>query len=122
MDIKEVLDAAIAAGGGKVTLPTSGEATRWRQRAYEFRKYMRGDKDWSIYDRITLKKLDKESRIIIISVVEQEALFTPVENGTPIEDLSDQFNKSQRGRPKAAPKDELLETAQSIARDLGIDL
>lgn len=37
-DVKVVLDAALAAGGGVYKLKTEKEAVRWRQRAYHFRK------------------------------------------------------------------------------------
>lgn len=36
-DVKDVLDTALAHGGGVYTLPTAGKAIHWRQRAYAFR-------------------------------------------------------------------------------------
>lgn len=43
-DVKQVLDAALTAGGGRYRLPSKGKATHWRQRAYTLRKVL-GDLD-----------------------------------------------------------------------------
>lgn len=37
-DVQDVLDAALAQGGGDYTLSSRGKAINWRQRAYEFRQ------------------------------------------------------------------------------------
>jgi hypothetical protein len=39
-DVRAVLDAAIAAGGGRYTLKSRGAAIHWRARAYAFRKLL----------------------------------------------------------------------------------
>lgn len=39
-DIRQVFDAAIAAGGARYRLNNGGKATNWRQRAYYFRKLL----------------------------------------------------------------------------------
>lgn len=36
-DVKAILDAAVAGGGGRYHLPTKGKAVHWRQRAYTFK-------------------------------------------------------------------------------------
>lgn len=40
-DVKAVLDAALAAGGARYTLPTKSAAIRWRFRAYYYRDLLR---------------------------------------------------------------------------------
>lgn len=54
-DIKQILDAALAGGGGKVECTTPGAATKWRHRAYAFRKAYREEGDGtSPWDGLTL--------------------------------------------------------------------
>lgn len=109
-DVRQILDSAIESGGGVVQLTSPGQAVRWRQRAYEFRKLMREKSDWSIYDRITLRKLEPGDSHIVIAVIEQTAIFTPAEGGKPV--LS-KPSKVKKSRP-----DNLEEIANIIAGEI----
>ena len=109
-DVKKILDAAIATGGGTVTLASTGQAVRWRQRAYEFRKLARASTDWSIYDRITLRKVEPGSCDVVIAVIEQPAIFKPLEGGQPV------IAPTAKNKPK--PADDLLDIASEIAKNI----
>lgn len=115
-DVKKILDSAIASGGGIVTLPTPGQAVRWRQRAYEFRKLMRAKSDWSVYDRLVMRKLEPESCDVEIAVIEQPAVFTAAVGRAPIE--------SNAKPPKAAKTkfDGLEAAAELFAKSLDEDI
>lgn len=102
-DVRVILDAAIAAHGGEVELPTHGEAVHWRQRAYAFRKmYAEHISAASPYDKLTLPRLTPASNIVVIKVSHQPAVFRP------------------KVKPTAPADDELLNYAESLAKDIGI--
>lgn len=110
-DVRQILDAAIASGGGSLELPSYGQAVHWRQRAYKFRKLyaqtLASDDSFSMspYDRLTLPKLDDDSCVVIIKVREAVGTFTP--NREPYQ-------------PVDVPVvgDELFEAARSIANKI----
>lgn len=81
-DVKEILDAALAANGGTYSLPTPGAAVHWRHRAYTFRKKFAESlpaNTLSPYDRLSLPKLEKGQTEVRIVVREASGTFTPNE-------------------------------------------
>ena len=112
-DVKDILDAAIASGGGEVTLETYGKAVHWRHRAYTFRKMYALQVDMnSPYDRLTFRRVEPGPdktvpHSVLIDIIEQPAIFKPKVGGRPIvEDEED---------------DAYAEEAARLARELGID-
>lgn len=92
LDVIPVLDAAIAAGGGRYTLPTSGQAVNWRQRAYTLRSIMRkadqarhdkipGYSPSTPYDGINLS-IDGEA--VVIKLLKIQGSLTSLD-GVPVE-------------------------------------
>lgn len=110
-DVRQILDAALASGGGKFDLPTHGLAVHWRQRAYKFRKLyaqtLASDDSFSMspYDRLTLPQIPDDSSTVVINVREVIGTFTP--NREPYE-------------PSAVPVpgDELFDVAAGIAKKI----
>jgi hypothetical protein len=83
-DVREILDAALAAGGGEVELPTHGEAIHWRQRAYKFRKmYAELVEINSPYDQLSFR--DPGAGAVIQIVAAGKAVkFRPAQGETPL--------------------------------------
>lgn len=105
-DVQEILDAALAAGGGTYTCSTHGQAVHWRQRAYRFRKLyaeIHGAKQASLYDRITMPRVEPDEVHVTLTLRQHVGTFTPLEGGTPL-DLT--------------TGDDLLEEALRLAKDL----
>jgi hypothetical protein len=101
-DVKEILDAALAANGGTYNLPTPGAAVHWRHRAYTFRKKFAESlpaNTLSPYDRLTLPRLEKGQTEVHIVVREAAGTFTPNETAAP-------------------PSDDLLDEALALAEKL----
>jgi len=121
-DVKEILDQALASGGGEVTLASPGQAVRWRQRAYQFRKLMRGKVDYSIYDRLTLNKLEDGSAVVTIKVIQQAAVFAPAADGIPVKLPEPTLKKPSARLRKVATTDDLQEAADAIAEKLKGDI
>lgn len=105
-DIQTILDHALASGGGTFTLANRGDAVRWRQRAYEFRKFYRTHvrTDGEPYDRLSFPRLIDGSCDVVIKVVEAKGIFTPA-GGTPV----------------PVKDNPLLEEAKRLRDSLGID-
>jgi len=83
-DIRSVLDAALAAGGGTFTCESHGAAVHWRQRAYKFRKLFAetlGPRAMSPYDVLVLPRLDASSCEVIIGIRQTAGTFTPANDG-----------------------------------------
>ena len=104
-DIKPLMDAALASGGGIYHAPTSGQAVRFRQRAYQFRKAFReaAAPAASPYDRLTIKRLAPGDTKVEIVPISLPGTFTPAEGPPVIE--------------TAAPvleDDELLQAAEAL--------
>jgi hypothetical protein len=82
-DVRQILDAALASGGGQFVLPTHGLAVHWRQRAYKFRKLyattLATDKSLAMspYDRLTMPMIGDDSSTVVINVREVVGTFTP---------------------------------------------
>ena len=79
-DVRQVLDAALASGGGKLQCATHGEAVHWRQRAYRFRKLYAeqlGPKGMSEYDVLVLPILQPDSGEVVIQIRQPAGTFTP---------------------------------------------
>lgn len=108
-DVRQILDAALASGGGEFELPNHGLAVHWRQRAYKFRKLyaqtLAADDSFSMspYDKLTLPKLDDDSCVVVIKVREVVGTFKP--NREPYQPTE-----------VAVPGDELFNVAKSIAK------
>lgn len=108
-DVKPVLDAALASGGGKYVAPTPGAAVHFRQRAYSFRKAYREacSPNASPYDQLTLRK--PSGCEVVIAPIALPGTFTPAD-GTPL-------NTSA-----AESDDPLLAEALAVRTNLGLDL
>lgn len=103
-DIREVLDGALAAGGGTFTCASHGAAVHWRQRAYRFRKLYAetlGPTRMSPYDVLVLPRLAHDSCEVMIVIRQTAGVFTPANDG-----LAPTSN------------DELLEEAMALRRRL----
>lgn len=101
-DIRAVLDAALAAGGGTFACETHGAAVHWRQRAYRFRKLYAetlGPKTMSPYDVLVLPRLEPEGCEVTITIRQTAGVFTPA-NDAP------------------TSNDELMEAAKELRRKL----
>ena len=106
-DVRQVLDAALVAGGGKLECPSHGSAVHWRQRAYRFRKLYAetlGPKAMSEYDVLVLPRLAPDSATVTILVRQPVGIFTP----TNEVGLAPTTN------------DDLLEAAEELRRKLGV--
>lgn len=102
-DVRSVLDAALAAGGGTFMCETHGAAVHWRQRAYRFRKLYAetlGPKAMSPYDVLVLPRLAPGSAEVTITIRQAAGVFTPANDMAP------------------TGNDELLEAAESLRRRL----
>lgn len=110
-DVRQILDAALASGGGEFVLPTHGLAVHWRQRAYKFRKLyaeiLAADKSLAMspYDRLTLPQIPDDSFTVVINVREVIGTFTP--NREPYAPAE-----------IPVPGDELFDVARDIAKKI----
>lgn len=105
-DVREILDAALAAGGGTYTCESHNKAIHWRQRAYRFRKLyaeVHGAKSASLYDRLTMPRIAPEENFVRIILRQQMGVFTPLAGGTPADILTG---------------DDLLDEALALAKRL----
>lgn len=113
---KAVLDAALAAGGGRYSLPSHKEAVRWRLEAYYFRKlYVKKMREEipvgtisTPYDNMLLRLAGN------VVIIEQRVITGKLttHDGTVIT-LDDPYRREQ---------EKLDEEAEQIAKDLGLDL
>lgn len=113
-DVKQVLEAAHRAGGGRYRLSTRGEAVHWRSRAYKYRILLReqlaagvlvpGYVPETPYD--TMKLTLEENTVVIQFITPKGKLETL--DGEPIE------------APKGAEtvEDPLLAEAEALAKRL----
>jgi len=82
-EVRQILDAALANGGGRYECPTHGQAVHWRQRAYKFRKLyaetMATSDSFSMspYDRLTMPQIPEDSSTVIINIRESIGKFIP---------------------------------------------
>jgi hypothetical protein len=86
VDVQEVLDAALAAGGGRYDCLDHGMAVHWRQRAYKFRKAYAASlpaNARSAYDAIVMPRIAPADTFVTIAVRRAEGTFTPIEDGVP---------------------------------------
>ena len=77
-DVKLVLDAAVAKGGGEYKLVSKSAATKWRQRAYQLRKLMSKDGE-TPYDRLVLTLHSDDPTIVCILTRRPEGEFIGVD-------------------------------------------
>jgi hypothetical protein len=106
-DVRQVLDSALAHGGGRFQCASHGDAVHWRQRAYKFRKAyaeVLGPKAMSQYDALVLPRLAPDSATVVIEVRQSVGVFTPA--GPPV------------GPPM---DDDLLDVVAAISRKLNGD-
>lgn len=95
-DVREVLDAALASGGGSYTLANDGAAVHWRQRAYRFRKMFAETlppHELSPYDALMMPKIVEGSGTVVIRLSAPKGVFQPnfVPEDTPsADDLLDE--------------------------------
>lgn len=103
-DVRQVLDSALAAGGGTFACPTHGAAVHWRQRAYRFRKLYAetlGVQRMSPYDVLVLPRLPEGGTEVAITIRQTAGIFTPANDGLAPTD-----------------NDGLLEAAEDLRRKL----
>lgn len=86
-DVRVILDAALAAGGGAYQCPDYGTAVHWRQRAYQFRKLYAetlGGRP-SEYDIILMPRIPADSSTVTIRLRQQVGVFLPT--SSPVEPI-----------------------------------
>lgn len=107
---KEILDQALASGGGTLQFETPGAAVHFRQRVYTLRKIMRENMSpaMSPYDRLTIPALQKGQTEVTLALAEVKALFVPNVGAEPIKTVD----------PKIEDDDPLLLEARRIAGDI----
>ena len=106
-DVSNILDAALAHGGGSYALESNGAAVHWRQRAYAFRKlYAETIGGMSKYDRLTFPRIVDGSSVVQIRLVEAKGLFTPASEIATL------------GADEPFDDDDLLEYAKKFAENL----
>lgn len=104
-DVRSVLDAALAHGGGSFECASHGDAIHWRQRAYRFRKLYAeiiGAGRESVYDVLVLPRLAPDSATVRIEVRQSVGIFTPA-------------------GPAIATEDDLLAEAEALLRQAGAE-
>lgn len=104
-DIRAVLDAALAAGGGTFSCETHGAAVHWRQRANQFRKHyaeVLGPKAMLPYDMLIFPRIGPDSCEVTIKIRQIAGVFTPAINDVQV----------------STSNDALLEAAESLRRRL----
>lgn len=87
-DVREILDQALAHGGGSFTCADHGAAVHWRQRAYQFRKHyaeVLGPKAMSPYDALMMPRLPTDGATVVIKVRQSVGVFTPA--GPPLANI-----------------------------------
>lgn len=91
-DVRAILDAALAAGGGEYTLETYGAAVHWTQRAYRFRKAYAAATypDPSPYDTLKLRRVEPNTTTVYIEINKPKGTFTPKQT-TPDFSLAQQM-------------------------------
>ena len=110
-DVRQILDAALASGGGSFELPSHGLAVHWRQRAYKFRKLyaqtLASDDSFSMspYDKLTLPQIADDSSTVVINVREVIGQFTPNREPADVAYVP-------------VPGDELFDVAADIAKKI----
>lgn len=95
-DVRQVLDEALAHGGGTYRLPTRGKAIKWRQRAYTFRSRLRemeAARDvlntgvyTTPYDGLTLRiDFELDPTLVHIEIIKATGVFTPADGSSPVQ-------------------------------------
>lgn len=91
-DVKEILDAALAANGGTYSLSNYGAAVHWRHRAYTFRKLFASTLPpgtMSPYDRLSLPRIAPDSCEVQMVIREATGKFTPNKTPAPVVETED---------------------------------
>lgn len=120
-DVSQILDTALAAGGGRYVLSTPGKAVRWRQRAYSLRKLLHkidaerkqavpGAIATSPYDLMFLRIIPDDLCAVQIEIRKPEGTLTAFDGGAlplaPIQSI-----------PTGDP---FAEAAEELIRSLGL--
>lgn len=113
-DVRDVLDLALANGGGRYTLSSRKAAIRWRQRAYMYRSLLREDLEIrrkelgftvvTPYDEVLITIDDN---VAILTMSKMEGIFEPLHGGPTVQ-------------PASAPADDLDAEAAALAKELGL--
>lgn len=106
LDVAQVLEAAINAGGGTYKTETKGQAVAFRHRAYTFmKKYREADAlNVSHYDKLLLRAIHPdEPTLVKIELRKAKGSFTPANTTEP------------------EVEDPALEAALSVRKSLGLD-
>lgn len=93
-DVRQILDAALAAGGGSYECGTHGQAVHWRQRAYKFRKLyaeILGVGQQSEYDMLVMPRVEANSATVEIHIRKQVGSFRPAAEPVFIPTVDDQL-------------------------------
>jgi len=96
-DVRQILDAALAAGGGTFECDTHGAAVHWRQRAYRFRKLFAetlGLNKESPYDIIVMPRIPEDSSTVHITIRRSIGTFKPLEGGRPFQPVMDELDEA----------------------------
>ena len=91
-DVREVLDTALASGGGQYVLESYGQAIHWRQRAYKFRKLfaeLLGPNRESPYDRLILREPKPDTSTIVIVLGAARGTFIPNHEVVPSPEMEE---------------------------------
>jgi len=106
-DVRQILDAALSAGGGSYQCDSHGQAVHWRQRAYKFRKLYAetiGLNEESPYDQIVMPRVAEAETTVSIHIRRQVGVFMPAAEPAPANILLG---------------DDLFDIAKGIADKLG---
>jgi len=97
----QTLASALVAGGGRITLGSSRDASKWRARAYMYRSLLRvtGETPYELM-RMTIEGND-----VVISLIKGSGIFTSTKG-------------EKLYLAEAEPKDPLLELAKDFAKGL----
>lgn len=125
LHIKAILDAAIAAGGGRYRLANANQAIKWRLDAYQFRKlYVRArqqelkiDRVQTIYDNMYLRI---DGNTVIIGKKEYQGFLT-THDGTVITPPDPYATQDAELDAQAKELAETLNLNIDLAKELDIE-
>lgn len=128
-DIKPILDAALAAGGGAYRPPgdSPAAAIRWRHRAYSFRRALRYQQAQALgpfdinpvtpYDGIILTIEDSDPTTVLINKQQSLTGRLTTLDGAPLEPV----RAAAETTVNVVEDDPLLEQARQQAAELGLE-
>lgn len=123
-DVKAVLEAVLAAGGGTYRLPTKGKANYWVMRAYQFRKLLQQSVkgEPTPYDRMIMRRKDNEIEFILNPEAEG-TLLAPDGEEVSIRQpsLTPIFDSIPRNKPKQLDLSGLAGVAELLLKEQSAD-